>query len=91
MASSAGARFGLNVLSVVSHQGKLRFMVFNRLKGNLFIQFLRRLLYGASYPLFLILDGHPAHKSAKVRKFTASTEGKLRLFYRMFHYATARI
>lgn len=80
--SGTGARFGLNVISVVNRQGKLRFMVFNgRLNGDLFIQFLRRLLYGASHPIFLIVDGHPAHRSAAVRKFVASTEGKLRLFY----------
>ena len=80
--SSTGARFGLNVISVVNRQGKLRFMVFNgRLNGDLFIQFLRRLLYGASHPIFLIVDGHTAHKSAKVGKFADSTEGKLRLFY----------
>ena len=80
--SSTGARFGLNVISVVNRRGKLRFMVYNGcLNGDLFIQFLRRLLYGASQPIFLIVDGHPVHKSAKVRKFVASTEGKLRLFY----------
>ena len=80
--SGTGARFGLNVISVVNRQGKLRFMVFNgRLNGDLFIQFLRRLLYGASHPIFLIVDGHPAHRSATVREFVASTEGKLRLFY----------
>jgi transposase len=80
--SGTGARFGLNVISVVNRQGKLRFMVFNgRLNGDLFIQFLRRLLYGAIHPLFLIVDGHPAHRSTVVRKFVASTEGKLRLFY----------
>ena len=80
--SSTGARFGLNVISVVNRQGKLRFMVFEgRLNGDLFIQFLRRLLYGASHPIFLIVDGHPAHRAAAVRKFVASTEGKLRLFY----------
>jgi transposase len=80
--SSTGARFGLNVISVVNRQGKLRFMVFNGyLNGDLFIQFLRRLLYGASQPIFLIVDGHPAHRSATVREFVASTEGKLRLFY----------
>ena len=82
MVSGTGARFGLNVISVVNRQGKLRFMVFNgRLNGDLFIQFLRRLLYGASHPIFLIVDRHPAHTSAKVGKFADSTEGKLRLFY----------
>ncbi len=80
--ASTGARFGLNVISVVNRHGKLRFMVFaGHLNGDLFIQFLRRLLYGASQPIFLIVDGHPAHRSATVGKFVASTEGKLRLFY----------
>jgi len=80
--SATGARFGLNVISVVTRQGKMRFMVFNgRLNGDLFIQFLHRLLYGASHPIFLIVDGHPAHRAAAVKKFAASTEGKLRLFY----------
>ena len=41
--ASTGARFGLNVISVVNRHGKLRFMVFNgRLNGDLFIQFLHR-------------------------------------------------
>ena len=29
---------------------------------------------------FLILDGHPVHKSRQVKEFVATTEGKLRLF-----------
>ncbi len=30
--------------------------------------------------MFLVLDGHPVHKSKKVTDFGESTEGKLRLF-----------
>ena len=34
----------------------------------------------AKRPVYLILDGHPVHKSRKVKEYVATTEGKLRLF-----------
>jgi transposase len=46
----------------------------------LFIDFLKRLIHGQKQPVFLIADGHPAHKSKMVKKFVESVEGKLRLF-----------
>ncbi len=47
----------------------------------MYIEFLKRLLKGLTKPVFLILDGHPVHRSKAVKAFVASTEGKLRLFY----------
>jgi len=62
--------------------GELRFMV---VKGKLnslrYVQFLKQLMHNASRPIFLIVDGHPVHKSRPVRAYAASTNGKLRLFY----------
>lgn len=80
--SSTGARFGLNLISAVSAQGEFRFMVTEgRVGGRVFIEFLRRLLHNATRPLFLIVDGHPAHKALIVRKFVESQDGKLRLYF----------
>ncbi len=31
--------------------------------------------------MFLILDGHPVHRSAAVTNFAASTNGQIRLFF----------
>jgi transposase len=31
--------------------------------------------------VFLIVDGHPVHRSGAVKRFAASTEGRLRLFF----------
>jgi transposase len=45
------------------------------------MDFLKRLLFKQKEPVFLIVDGHPAHKSKKVKAFVDSTEGKLRLYY----------
>jgi len=80
--SSTGARFGLNLISAVSAQGECRFMVTDgRVGAKVFIDFLRRLIYNAERPIFLIVDGHPAHKAKIVKKFLQEHEEKLRLFY----------
>ena len=49
--------------------------------GKVFISFLKRLILDVSGPVYLIVDGHPVHKSKRVREFVESTEGMLKLFY----------
>lgn len=79
---TTGNRFSLNMISAISPQGGLRFMVTKkRLTVVVFIDFLRRLLIGSSRNVFLILDRHPVHRSKKVAKFVESLQGKLRLFF----------
>ena len=79
--STTGARFGMNLISAVSPRGEMRFMVTKgRVGAATFIEFLERLLHNAPRPIFLIVDGHPAHKAKAVQQFVASTEGRLRLF-----------
>jgi len=78
---STGARFSVNMISAISPRGLLRFMTIDgKLTADKFVDFLKRLIHNAENPIFLIVDGHPTHKAAKVRKFVESTEGKLRLF-----------
>lgn len=77
-----GQRFKFNLLSVINHWGQMRFMLTEqRVNNKLYIEFLQRLLKGVSKPIFLILDGHPVHRSRAVKAFAASTQGKLRLFF----------
>ena len=76
-----GARFGVNMVSAISNRGALRFMALEgKMNSNRFIEFLRRLLYKAPRPIFLILDGHPVHKAKRVKEFVESTAGRLQLF-----------
>jgi transposase len=80
--STTGARFGLNLISAVTRQGHFRFMcVRGRVNGPVFIEFLKRLLHGSGGPVFLVVDGHPAHKAALVRKYVASLQGRLELYF----------
>ena len=56
-----------------------------RVEGNFtaakFIEFCKRLLNDATAPVFLIVDGHPAHRAKAVKDYVASTDGRLRLFF----------
>jgi transposase len=49
------------------------------LNGELFSVLLRQLIYRPKKPVFLVLDGLPAHKRADGRDYVASTDGKLSL------------
>lgn len=80
--SSTGARFGLNLISAVSAQGEFRFMITHgRVGARVFIDFIKRLIHNAPGPIFLIVDGHPAHKAIIVKKFVESSKDKFRLFF----------
>jgi len=77
-----GQRFRFNLLSVINNRGEMRFMLTeDRVNNDLYIEFLKRLLKGVVKPIFLILDGHPVHRSRAVKQFAVSTGGQLRLFF----------
>jgi transposase len=55
-------------------------MVFTgKFKAAVFVDFLRRLLKQAEGNLYLIVDGHPVHKSRLVKAFVARNQQRLRL------------
>ena len=79
--SSTGARFGLNLISAVSAQGEFRFMtVKGRIGAVQFIDFIKRLIHGIHRTVFLIVDGHPAHKAKMVTKFIETVKDRFQLF-----------
>ena len=79
---TTGARFSMNMISAITSKGTMRFMTCKgRMKAPLFCDFLKRLIHNASAKIFLILDGHPVHRSSQVKEFVQSTKGRLRIFY----------
>jgi len=77
-----GNRFGCSMISTITNRGTLRFSVFQgRFTGPVFIRFLDRLLKSAGRKVYLIVDGHPVHKSAKVKKWLAAHPDEIRLFF----------
>jgi transposase len=80
--ATTGDRFGVNLISAVTAKGKLRFAAYEgSLNGPVFIDFCRRLLHDTHGPVFLVLDGHPVHRSNAVKEFAVSTNGRLRLCF----------
>ena len=64
-----GQRFSLNMISAISPKGSLRFMVVRGGVGaRVFIEFLKRLMQGRRRRVFLIVDGHPSHRSKSARR-----------------------
>lgn len=82
MVTTTGARHSINLISVITAQGALRFSTFEgTLNAEKFIEFCTRLMHDAPGPVYLVLDGHPAHRVAATKKFVAATEGRLTLFF----------
>jgi len=81
--AGTGKRFGANVVSAISNQGHLQFMVFkHRFVARVLIEFLRRLILAAAgQKVILILDGHPVHRSKAVRSFVESNAERLELVF----------
>lgn len=78
----SGSRFSLNMISSVTNQGKLRFMLYEEtMTADVFITFLRRLLKeAADRTVFLIVDNLKVHHSKKVQEWLEQNP-KLKLFY----------
>ena len=76
-----GARFSTNMVAAISTRGHLRFMVNQgAVTAVVICDFLKKLMHNAQNPVFLIWDGHPTHKSKKVRKCIESFDGKLEVY-----------
>ncbi|KJW03691.1 IS630 family transposase [Rickettsia argasii] len=75
-------RFTINMISTVTNNGKLRFMLYeDTLKTDIFIEFLRRLVKYAKRKIFLILDNLKVHHSKKVYNWTNKHKDKISLFF----------
>lgn len=78
-----GERKSISMVSAISPRGELRFRVQEgTMNADRFIDFLKALLGSVEGKIFLIVDGHPVHKSKKVREFAENdTEGRLKIFF----------
>jgi transposase len=79
---ATGKRVSVNMISALTPKGALRFAVYDdNTTAAVFISFCKRLLHDAPGPVFLIVDGHPAHRARETQAFVTSTGGRLRLFF----------
>lgn len=75
-------RANLGVISAVTHQGKLRWMVLHQaISAPVLISFLKRLIHDADGKVFLILDRLRVHRSQAVRDWLAQHTSQIEVFY----------
>ena len=77
-----GKRFGCNMISAITNQGHLNFMVFKgRFNTEVFLDFVRRLVRQSRRKVFLNIDNHPVHHSGKVTNWMQRKTDQIRLFF----------
>jgi transposase len=77
-----GKRFRTNFIATVSALGVLRFLVFpGRFTATVLLTFLARLIANRPGKVYVILDGHPAHRAKAVTAWVAARAGRIRLVF----------
>jgi len=77
-----GQRQSISAASAVNANGAFWFCTYEGgLNAELFIELLGQMMKHRRKPIHLVLDSLPAHKTALVKKFVASTEGRLALHF----------
>src|ERR1700751_940263 len=77
-----GQRQSVSAASAVNARGGFWYCTYHGgLNAELFVKLLRRMMRHRTKPVHLVLDGLPAHKTALVKTYVASTNGMLTLHF----------
>lgn len=79
---SMSKRFSMNMISTVTNQGKVQFMIYSEnMNSDKFIEFLKQLIKNNSQKTFLILDNLRVHHSYIVKDWIKDNIDKIELFF----------
>src|SRR6059036_3136738 len=79
---TSGQRQSLNVISAVNARGEFWAATYTgKLNAEAFVAFLQNFMKGRSGKVFLVVDGHPAHKAGLVKAYVQSLQGRLELHF----------
>ena len=78
---STGQRFSLNMISAISNKGHLQFMLIDKFNGDVFIDFLQRMIRYSKQKIFYVTDGHPAHKTKKLQAWLEESKHRIEVFF----------
>ena len=77
---ATGQRFGCSMISAITNRGQMVFRVFHgTFRAPMFVDFMRRLRLQSAGKVYLIVDGHPAHRSRRAKEFVAANAADFRL------------
>jgi transposase len=79
---TSGQRQSLNVISAVNARGEFWAATYtSKLNAELFVVFLESFMRCQKGKVFLVVDGHPAHKAKLVQLYVQSLKGRLELHF----------
>jgi len=79
---TSGQRQSLNVISAVNVRGEFWAATYTgKFNAESFVLFLQNFVEGRPYQVFLVVDGHPAHKAKLVKDYVQSLKGRLELHF----------
>ncbi len=77
-----GQRFSLNMISAISNKGHVEFMILDgTFNGGVFLEFLVRLIKYKQQKIFLVVDGHSAHKTKAIKAWLEENNHRIELFF----------
>ncbi len=75
-------RTSINMISTVTNQGKVRFMIYKEtMNAKLLIKFLQRLIKDADKKIFLILDNLRVHHAKPVKEWLSEHTEEIEVFF----------
>ena len=79
---TSGQRQSLNVISALNARGEFWAATYtSKLNAELFVVFLEGFMKCQTGKVFLVVDGHPAHKAKLVQGYVQSLKGRLELHF----------
>lgn len=79
---SMSKRFSINMISSLTNQGKVQFMIYSEnMNSDRFILFLKHLIKNSPKKIFLILDNLRVHHSNVVKNWVRENQEKIELFF----------
>lgn len=79
---SMAKRFSVNMISTITNQGKVEFMIYTgSMNADRLIEFMKQLIKKKNRKTFLILDNLRVHHSKIVKKWVEENKSKIELFY----------
>lgn len=79
---TSGKRFSTSMISSITNQGQLRYMIYKGgLRVNKFIEFLRRLIKSAKRKIIMILDNLRVHHARKVKQWVKKHKDNIEMFF----------
>lgn len=79
---TSGQRQSLNVISAVNARGEFWAVTYTgKLNAESFVPFLQNFMATQTQKVFLVVDGHPAHKANAVKRYIQSLKGRLEIHF----------